>query len=314
MSGTPIIVDTDAGPDDLMALGYLLAHEGIKVEALTTSYGQANTSQGGINLACIIAASGCGHIPVYIGRDRPLQFTAAFPERWRELSNRLPGINLPVAYVPPEAEPAGQFLRRRLRRASRPVRILALGALTNLAGLNHRSAPALQEIVSMGGAFTVQGNVTDSSDFVSPTRTAEWNYFVDPLAAHQVLTSDLPVTIVPLDATNHVRVTTEFIDEFVHVARSPVGRLTADVLEIIRPYVERGTYYAWDPLAAVYLSNPEVVRLERSAIAVTLSWPNAGTTRRAATGAKKLIAVDADASTFTRCFMKPFADQARTYS
>ena len=314
MHRAPVIVDTDAGPDDLMALGYLLAHDEIKIEALTAAYGLAHTARGGINLARVVAASGSGHIPVYIGRDRPLQYTAAFPERWRELSDRLPGVGLPVAYVPPESESAESFLKRRLRRASNPVRILALGALTNLAGLTRATAPAVQEIISMGGAFEVPGNVIDSGDFVSPTKTAEWNYFADPLATHHVLTSDIPVTIVPLDATNHVPVTTNFIDQFIQMARSPVGRLTAEVFEIIRPYAEMGRYFAWDPLAAVYLANPEVLHLERSAISVTLSWPDAGTTRRASSGIEKQIAIAADAACFSACFSKPFAEQARAYT
>ena len=166
----------------------------------------------------------------------------------------------------------------------------------------------------MGGAFDVPGNVFDSGEFVSSTHTAEWNYFADPLAAHQVFTSDIPVTIVPLDATNHVPVTTEFIDEFKQLARSPVGRLIAEVFEIIRPHANVDRYYAWDPLAAVYLAKPEVLELERSAVSVTLSGPDAGTTRRASTGAEKQIAIKADRARFTDCFTKPFAEQARAYT
>ena len=245
MANLPIIIDTDAGLDDLLALGYLLEHPNIEIEALTVAYGLAHSRQGSINLARVLAAGHQSHIPVYMGRNSPLQSTAPFPGQWRTMADTLPGVSLPAAYTPPKSEPAEQFLKHRLNSTSSPVRILALGALTNLAGLAPQSTPALEEIVTMGGAFDVRGNVVTTSGFVSPTETAEWNYFVDPLAAQNVIASNLPMTIIPLDATNDVPVTPDFIDDFTDLAHSSVGHLMSQIFSIIRPFAAMGHYYAW---------------------------------------------------------------------
>lgn len=309
-----IIVDTDAGPDDLLALGYLLVHPGIKVEAITISYGLAHADCAAINIARIVAAFATGHIPVYVGDPRPSSGNAAFPDRWRKLSDDLPGVRLPKAFIPPEEEHAVSYLNRRLSRVSRPVRLLALGALTNLMHLTQASAPAIQELVIMGGAFEVQGNVNDSGEFVSPTAKAEWNFFVDPEATSKVFSSDLPITVIPLDATNQVPVKIPFIDQFTKMARCPVGRMTAEVMESVRPHAEQGIFYAWDPLAAVYLIHPDVVKLSRFPVTVQSSGPDAGTSRKADTGHRFSVAMAASGELFMRYFIRPFEDTAKAYN
>lgn len=309
-----IIVDTDAGPDDLLALGYLLVNPDITVEAITLTYGLAHAERAAVNISRMVAAFSTGHIPVYIGHAEPLSGNAAFPERWRRLSDNLPGVSLPKAYVPPQEEHAVSFLERRLSRASRPVRVLALGALTNLTTLTRASAPALEELVIMGGAVDVPGNVNDSDEFVSPNGKAEWNFFVDPLAASKVFASDLPITLIPLDATNQVPVKIPFIDEFTRMARCPIGRMTSQVLESIRPFAEQGVFYAWDPLAAVYLVNPDIVTLTRFPVEVTASGPDAGNSCRSDAGCTCFVATSAQGKLFTRYFTSPFEESARAYS
>jgi len=310
----PIIVDTDAGPDDLLALGYLLVHPSIEVEAITIAYGLADANRGAINVARIVAAFAQGHIPVYIGHDKPSTGDAAFPRRWRQLSNDLPGVSLPKAYIPPEEEHAVSFLQRRLSRATRPVRVLALGALTNLTAMTRATAPAIKELVIMGGAIDVSGNVNHSEGFVSPTQKSEWNFYADPLAASTVFSSDLPMTLVPLDATNQVPVKIPFIDQFTKIARCPIGRMTSQVLEAVRPYAEEGVFYAWDPLAAVYLVHPDVVKLSRFPVSIQASGPDAGTSRKSETGYEVSVAMDADGDMFMYYFMTPFAETSNAYS
>ena len=309
-----IIVDTDAGPDDLLALGYLLVHPEIQVEAITISYGLAHAERGAINIARIVSAFAKGHIPVYVGHPKPSTGNTEYPKVWRNLSNELPGVHLPEAYIPPEEEHAVSFLQRRLSRSSRPVRVLALGALTNLTTLNRASAPALQELVIMGGAINVPGNVRDSGEFVSPTQKAEWNFFADPEAATKVCSSDLPITLIPLDATNQVPVKIPFIDQFAKMARCPIGRMTAQVLETVRPYVEQEIYYAWDPLAAVYLVHPEVVKLSQFPVSVQHSGSDAGTSHKSSSGSDFFVAMEADVELFVKYFTEPFQTTAHAYS
>ncbi len=309
-----IIVDTDAGPDDLLALGYLLVHPSIQVEAITVSYGLADVDRGAINIARIVAAFAKGHIPVYMGHSKPSVGNASYPQQWRKLSNELPGVSLPKAFIPPQEEHAVSFLQRRLSRTTRPVQVLALGSLTNLAAIARESAPAMEELIIMGGAISVAGNVKDSEEFVSPTTNAEWNFYTDPLAASKVFSSDFPITLIPLDATNQVPVKIPFIDQFTKMARCPIGRMTSQVLEAIRPHAEKGVFYAWDPLAAVYLVHPDVVSLLRFPVTVEASGPNAGISRKSETGSDISVAMSAKGELFMHYFTAPFEATAQAYS
>ena len=305
------IFDTDAGPDDVMALAYLLTRDDVEIEAITISCGLAHVEQGAINLSKVVALSGKGEIPIYIGRSTPLRGERAFPEEWRRVSDELPGVDLPPTFRPPESQSAADFLAERLQDSTRPVRILALGTLTNLATLD-AIGPSLQtvdEIVIMGGAFDVPGNVFSTGEFVSPTDSAEWNIFVDPLAAQRVFDLDVPLLLVPLTATNQVPIDAAFIDQFHAVETTPLGRMVGQVLESIRVYAEEGDYYAWDPLAAVALVEPGVMRTVEHAVAVVQQLPDAGTTRRAEAGAVARVAYEADRDAFQRLFMEAFAQE-----
>ena len=298
------IVDTDAGPDDIMALAYFLARGDIDIEAITVSYGLAHGPAGAANLARVVAL--CERdIPVYIGKEGG---GPAFPDRWRVLSDTLPGVDLPQRYRLPESKPAAAFLAERLADVGRPVRMLALGALNNLAAVcSAGEAPAaLTDLVMMGGAFEVPGNVIDSGNFRTPTDRAEWNLFVDPHAAEVVLRTDIPTLVIPLDATNTVPITSAFIDRFRDLPSSPLSRLTCQLLETIRPYAEIGTYYAWDPLAAVAMLHPHIVHTTHHGITIEQHAPHAGTTRRSHTGLLKSVAYGADAAQFQELFLGAF--------
>ena len=306
MGQVPVIVDTDAGLDDLLALGYLLAHPSIEVEAVTVAYGLVHSRWGGRNLARFLAACGHEHVPVYVGVFSPLQSTSPFPREWRQHCEELQGVELPEDYRPLESDSAEKFLMRRTGSKSEPVRILALGALSNLACLTVYGAPGLQEIVTMGGAFDVEGNLFETDDFDPPNATAEWNYFADPLAARMVLSSDLPVTVIPLDATCNVPISPALIDLFSESTHGEKAHIVGQVLELIRPFAELGVFFAWDCLAAVYLTNPKIVHVTDSAIHVTVNGANVGTTRRCGGGRPKQIADWGDVRLFEQLFIQAF--------
>ena len=144
-------------------------------------------------------------VPVFAGRNGPLRGTAEFPGEWRKIADDLPGVPLPPQARMPETKRAADYLVERLRTGRTAVRILALGPLTNIAeALEHdRSIIAnIQEIVLMGGAVHVPGNLGDGGVFHTNNTTAEWNLFIDPLAASIVFRSGIPIRLIGLDATN----------------------------------------------------------------------------------------------------------------
>src|SRR6266851_9976504 len=128
-----VIIDTDAGSDDLMAIAFLLAHPSVRIEAITIANGLAHVDPGSRNLIRLLELSGRRDVPVFAGRSTPLRGNAEFPADWRKTSDELPGVTLPTASRQPEPKRAAEYFVERLKDRAHPVRIVALGPLTNLA-------------------------------------------------------------------------------------------------------------------------------------------------------------------------------------
>src|SRR5262249_44068654 len=134
-----------------------------------------------------------------------MERTAPFPDAWRKTCDELPGVRLPAASRKPEARSAADFLAARFERPG--ARILALGPLTNLAEALRHVPRADAEVVIMGGAIRVPGNLGDGGFFRTNNTEAEWNIFHDPAAARIVFESGPRmrlIRLIPLDATNRV--------------------------------------------------------------------------------------------------------------
>jgi pyrimidine-specific ribonucleoside hydrolase len=306
-SSLPVIIDTDAGSDDLMAIAFLLGRRDVQVEAITVVNGLAHVGAGARNIARLLELAGRREIPVYAGRPEPLEGRAEFPARWRRDSDRLPGVHLPVMARGPEAMPAAKFLAGRKNRA----RILALGPLTNLAealALQPAFAQSISEIVIMGGAIHARGNLDDGGFFKTTNKTAEWNIFVDPRAAAAVFASGVPIRLVPLDATNKVKIDAAFLTEYDQRELTPLGRFVREILATERASIEGSYYYAWDPLAAAALVEPEVIKTSNMSIAIRLKPPEVGRTAETPGGkVNAAVAMDADARMFKKLFLDNFA-------
>ncbi len=306
----PILIDTDTGSDDLMAIAFLLSHADARVEAIATSDGLAHTDVGARNLVRFLTLAGRTGIPVFAGRATPLQGNAEFPADWRKLADELPGVQLPETANQPDPRPAADYLIQRLANPRRKVRILALGPLTNLAEVLKRApaaARAIEEIVIMGGAVHVAGNLGDGGAFKTVNKTAEWNIFVDPLAARIVFRSGVKIRLIPLDATNTVPIDAAFLRDFRSNARSPLARFVAQVLEADRQAIDQGFFYAWDPLAAVALLDPSLVQTVPLHIDVLQDAPEQGRTVVIPGRPNARVAIRADATAFRRIFLNAFS-------
>ncbi len=308
---TPILIDTDAGSDDFMAVALLLWHPTVAIDAITVVNGLAHVDAGARNMGRLLDLAGRKQIPVFAGRSTPLRGAAEFPAEWRKISDDLPGVALPPASRPPETKRAAGYLVERLRNAGAPVQILALGPFTNIAEALQRDrsiAAHIREIVIMGGAVRVPGNLGDGGVFHTNNTTAEWNMFVDPLAASIVFRSGIPIRLIALDATNKVPISPEFLRAFKAQARSPLGRVVAGVLEADRQIIDTGMFYAWDPLAAAALLRPSIVKTTAMRIEIRESAPQEGRTAVAPGEPNAKVAVDADAAAFRALFLESFAD------
>ena len=111
-------------------------------------------------------------------------------------------------------------------------------------------------IYVMGGAVDV-----DSSYVSDENTTAEWNIYSDPHAARLVVEYGTPITLVPLDATNDVPVTPEFVAALDAAKTTPEAEFVSMILANNEASIAEGFYFFWDPLAAVVMSDPSLVTL-----------------------------------------------------
>jgi pyrimidine-specific ribonucleoside hydrolase len=203
------------------------------------------------------------------------------------------GLGLPEGGEPVVEEAVALFTST-IQESPEPVTVLALGPLTNV-GAALDATPALAEniemIYVMGGAVDVDGSSVSDENTV-----AEWNIYCDPHAARLVFESGAPITLVPLDATNEVPVTPEFVTQLESEKATPEAEFVAALLANNAESIDAGSYFFWDPLAAVVMSDPSLVTLTPRDVTVIdiPGAPDDGRTKPVANGSEILVATAPD--------------------
>ncbi len=195
--------------------------------------------------------------------------------------------NLGGVLPAPVAEPGHEFLARKLREASHPLTILITGPVSNLA-VALESEPELasniEEVVWMGGALGVPGNVRDYEHDGS----AEWNAYWDPPATHSLWQSEAPITLFSLDTTNHVRVKMDFLFRLAQQRRYLVSDLAGQCWALTVGTISSDdyTYFMWDTLTTGYLGAPQHITFRQARTQVMSQGPSAGRIKEVTTGGK----------------------------
>lgn len=266
---TPVIIDTDPGLDDAVAILYALRAPAFEVLGLTTLAGNVGLDRTTANAGSILALAGSS-APVIRGAAAPLH-RAPFPATEVHGADGLGGVDLPVPRYPAQ-EDAVEWMARTLEtRAPASVDLLALGPLTNVARLlaeRPGAARRLRRIIAMGGAVDDPGNV-------SPR--AEFNMAADPEAAAAVLSAGLNLVLVPLDVTRKVRA---HHSDCARLAASPRPEARA-AAALIEAYFQSTTGHdsrpLHDPCVMLLVDRPELFTLRRRALTLDVSdGPDAG--------------------------------------
>lgn len=295
---TPVIVDTDMSTDDVVALLYVASSPEVDLRAVTVSgTGLTTCPVGARNALRLLALAGRPDVPVACGRDEPLAGPNQFPVEWRSRADSLFGLELPQAARRPQGT-AVELLERVLTLAPRSVTVLSLAPLTDSAALL-RARPALARkiarIVAMGGAVDVPGNIGPEHE------KAEYNIWIDPVAAQEVLAAGVPTTLVPLDATNDVPTTVFFSEALRRFHYATPAATAAWELFVQNPSVWSGGQYFWDPLAAAAVTTPALLDYRDEKLRVVSSLgPRDGDTVRSHTGMLVRVAVAANRPAFER--------------
>jgi inosine-uridine nucleoside N-ribohydrolase len=291
-----VVVETDMAHDDAMALLYLLRRPDVRVAAIVVDgNGIARCPPGATNALSLAALAGKPNIPVGCGRKRPLKGAHAFPGEWRDGGADFWGLGRPAKPGRAPAASGARVLRSAIQSASRPVEVLTLGPPTELAALlsaHPTLRGKIRSVTMMGGAVGVPGNI-QQAELQNPH--AEWNFYVDPHAANVVFRSGLPITLVPLDATNDVPVSPAVA---ARLGRSPTAAFVRRLINATLP----GSFF-WDPLAAAVLVEPAIGSYASMRLAVVeREGPESGRTIEAAGGARVRVTVSANRARFERSF------------
>jgi pyrimidine-specific ribonucleoside hydrolase len=286
--------------DDVMAIAYLTTQPDVEILAVTvTGTGIAHCGPGARNVRNLLNELQAPAVPTACGSEEPVAGGQVFPEEWRTGADGLWGLK--VAGVP--GTPKGtavDLLAEAIGGSDRPVTVLATGPMTNLAqalAADPKLADGIARIVIMGGAVDVDGNATVDG---SPA-PAEWNFAADPTAADAVFASGIPITLVPLDATNDVKITRAFADGLHADASAGPANLVDELL--LRTPMSIDVDYFWDALAAAMLVEPAVVTTEEARVAVTTEGPEAGRTIRSDGGTAITLSTAADRAAFETAFL-----------
>jgi purine nucleosidase len=276
-----VLFDHDGGIDDLLSLTMLLAMDHVDLRGVVVTPADSYLRPALSATQKILRRFGRSDIPVAAGT---LRGENPFPRAWRAhpyAVDALPILNEPTTpLVDPVPTPGHVFLAEKLAAAREPVTVLVTGPATNLAAalaLDPALPDKIGEVVWMGGALHVPGNVHDYEHDGS----AEWNAYWDPEATRALLASGAPVTLFPLDATNHVPVTMEWLLQLARQREYSLsdfaGQCWAMTVGAIPAYAY--IYHMWDTLATGYLGAPELVTVRKLACDVDVAAPSAGRTR-----------------------------------
>ncbi|HDO1382789.1 TPA: pyrimidine-specific ribonucleoside hydrolase RihA [Aeromonas veronii] len=250
----PVILDCDPGHDDAIALILALASPELKVLAVTTSAGNQTPDKTLNNALRILTLLGRDDIPVAAGAPKPLARELIIADNVHGESG-LDGPKLPDPAFAPQAMTGIELMARCLRESPEPVTLVPTGPLTNIALLlaaHPELKPKIARIVLMGGAAGA-GNWTPA---------AEFNIYVDPLAADMVFKSGIPITMCGLDVTHEAQVMDEDIER-VRAITNPVAQCVAGLLDFFMIY-HRDPKWGFagaplhDPCTIAWLLAPEL--------------------------------------------------------
>jgi len=265
-AATRVIIDTDPGVDDALALLLAMRSPEVSIEAITPVAGNVPLDLTLPNALRIVEAAGRTSIPVAAGATGPLVrhlVTATYAHG----RNGLAGSIFPTPTTPPSRLNAAQMIREVVRRYPHEVTIVGIGPLTNVATAL-RADPGLASlilrIVIMGGSLS-GGNITPA---------AEFNIYVDPEAAQIVFQAGIPLTMVGLDVTRKVILTEKHVERLeaghdaISRAAAQIARKTLEHAHRESPPVDPAMH---DPLAVAEVIRPGLLELQDYHVEIELA-------------------------------------------
>lgn len=297
MPKQPVIFDHDGGIDDLLSLILLLCMPHIELKAVCITPADCYPDDALESTLKILHMFNATDVKVAVG---DIIGPNPFPADWRaqpRFCRALPAfLRSKADQSQCVSEPAHALMKQVIESSSEPVTVLMTGPASNLAAAVQQT-PALKQniarVVWMGGAIDVRGNVAMHDH----NGTAEWNAYWHPQATYDLLAAELPLLLVPLDATNRLPVSWDFLQALSEIG-TPLSELAgqcwAATVTAIPAY--EFTYFMWDVLATCVLGvAPDALTVSKGKCLASVRTPNAGQIWQESTGFECEWLCDADA-------------------
>ncbi|KAA3645285.1 MAG: nucleoside hydrolase [Chloroflexi bacterium] len=256
-----IIYDDDGSPDGTLANLYLLANPEADLKVISISYGEATPSTYIQHIGNMLEVFGIKGIDLGNGDNAPLAGNNSFPVWITEMADNFWNM-YDLNFIPDlghsyTSTPAADLIISTVHSSPEPITLFFAGAYTSLAQAL-RDDPSIRENIEavylMGGAVYVPGNIRELIPN-SHNVWAEWNIYADPVAAEEVFNSGMELYLVPLDATNLVRV--DGWDTHHWRQGGQIGDLAADLWDSMLA-AWGGEGVMWDATAAILMMEPEL--------------------------------------------------------
>ncbi|MBT8153067.1 nucleoside hydrolase [Epibacterium ulvae] len=270
-----LIIDTDPGVDDAMAIFYAAAAPDIELIGLTTIFGNVTTEMATRNALRLVEAAGLEDVPVAQGAQKPLVLPPFPPSADVHGAEGFGDIPAATPKGQPLDEDAADFLIRMAHAHKGELVVCPIGPLTNIAEALQRDpkfADNVKAIVIMGGSLEEGGNITPF---------AEANIYHDPHAADIVLQAGEKVTLVGLDVTHRILCTPTDFDAM--AAQSPeLGGMLRDMSHFYIAFYKRMRDFAGcslhDPAAVIACTDPQHFVRQKVALRVSCDGEDIGAT------------------------------------
>ncbi len=276
----PVLFIHDGGVDDYLALALLLSMKHIDVRAIVVTPADCYIKPAVSATRKILDLANRSTIPIAESTIRGLN---PFPRLFRRDAftvDHLPVLNEADSVIAQQVDEPGQNLVARLLSdvdPSQPWTVLETGPLSTLAAafdIAPNCVRGIREILWMGGALDVRGNI-DASLEAGQDGSAEWNVYFDPPAAARVFESGVPITLCPLDLTNRVPITSDFVRRLCRMRRHPLCDLAASCYALVM----HQDYFAWDVLTTAALGRPDLFSRGSRQVQIVVDGPSQGRTQ-----------------------------------
>ena len=285
-----VLLDHDGAIDDILATLLLMTMPNLEVLGIIVTPADCYIKAALNVTRKLLDLMECHHIPVAESTVRGINPFPALYRRDSLIMDNFPLLNQKDSIRTPLVSQTGQrFMVQTLQQASEPVTLMVTGPLTTVANALE-SDPTIEakikEIVWMGGALNVPGNV--EKEFAPEhDGSAEWNAYWDAIAVERVWQTHIPLIVCSLDITNRVPVTAEFIRQLAKQRHYQLSDLAGLCYALAIPQ----DYYCWDVLATSYLHRSDLFSLKEWETEVITTGPSQGRIKVVEKG-RKIVAMD----------------------